>query len=283
MRTFIFSISMLLLGWIGNQKQPEKNRAQPENYQLVWADEFNRNGAPDSANWVYETGFRRNHEAQYYQKENVWCENGKLIIEARKENKANPDFLANSKDWRHNRKMIDYSSGCILTKGKHVWQYGRFEMRAKIDIHPGAWPAWWTLGTTHSWPGNGEIDIMEFYRGKLLANIACQKAARSAEWFSNKFSVDSLGGQKWAEKFHIWRMDWNSQSIALYIDNQLLNMVPLRLLENKDGSGFNPFTQPHYQLLNLAIGGDNGGDPSQTIFPIRFEVDYVRVYQQTSS
>jgi beta-glucanase (GH16 family) len=66
----------------------------------------------------------------------------------------------------------------------------------------------------------------------------------------------------------------------LYVDDQLLNKVSLDSLVNKDGSGFNPFKQPHYMLLNLAIGGDNGGDPSQTSFPKKFEIDYVRVYQK---
>lgn len=56
---------------------------------------------------------------------------------------------------------------------KKTWQYGRFELKARIDISPGMWPAWWTLGVEKGWPGNGEIDIMEYYRGKLLANIAC--------------------------------------------------------------------------------------------------------------
>ena len=75
-------------------------------------------------------------------------------------------------------------------------------------------------------------------------------------------------------------MDWNEDFIALYVDDHLLNKVPLDSLVNRDGSGFNPFKQPHYMLLNLAIGGDNGGDPSQTSFPKKFEIDYVRVYQK---
>ncbi|MEO8852330.1 MAG: glycoside hydrolase family 16 protein, partial [Ginsengibacter sp.] len=114
----------------------------------------------------------------------------------------------------------------------------------------------------------------------LLANIACLGKNHNAEWFSNRFNIDSMGGKKWASKFHIWRMDWNENFIALYVDDHLLNKVPLDSLVNKDGSGFNPFKQPHYMLLNLAIGGDNGGDPSQTSFPRKFEIDYVRVYQK---
>jgi beta-glucanase (GH16 family) len=121
---------------------------------------------------------------------------------------------------------------------------------------------------------------MEYYKGKLLANIACVGSDRKAEWYSKTQSVDSLGGRKWASQFHIWRMDWDETSIALFVDDQLLNRVELSKLYNKDGSNINPFQQPHYMLLNLAMGGMNGGDPGQTKFPNRFEVDYVRVYQK---
>ena len=82
--------------------------------------------------------------------------------------------------------------------------------------------------------------------------------------------------KRWPEKFHIWRMDWNKDSINLYVDDQLLNTSLLSETINADGS--NPFLQPHYILLNLALGA-NGGDPGQSRFPITFEVDYVRVYQ----
>jgi beta-glucanase (GH16 family) len=75
-------------------------------------------------------------------------------------------------------------------------------------------------------------------------------------------------------------MDWDDSSIALFLDDVLLNRVELSKLVNKDGSGINPFKQPHYMLLNLAMGGMNGGDLVDTKFPNRFEVDYVRVYQK---
>jgi beta-glucanase (GH16 family) len=250
------------------------------NYKLVWSDEFNKDGPPDSSSWTYENGFVRNQELQWYQPENARCEKGYLIIEARREEKPNPAYVPGSKDWRTDRPIINYTSACLITRGRKTWQYGRFEMKAKIDISPGLWPAWWTLGTAGRWPANGEIDIMEYYRKRLLANIACLNKDHRAEWFSNTFSTDSLGGKKWSAKFHIWRMDWTKEFIALYVDNQLLNKVSLDSLINKDGSGFNPFKQPHYMLLNLAIGGTSGGDPSDTPFPKEFVIDYVRVYQQ---
>jgi len=254
--------------------------AHHDGYELVWSDEFEKNGSPDSAKWSYENGFVRNEELQWYQPANAKCENGNLIIEARREDKPNPRYESASKDWRKNRAMINYTSSCLITAGKNSWKYGRFEMRGRIDISQGMWPAWWSLGIQKGWPANGEIDIMEYYSRKLLANIACLGEDKKTEWHSNIFPVDSLGGADWSSKFHVWRMDWTEAFIALYLDDQLLNKVAVDSLVNKDGSGFNPFKQPHYMLLNLAIGGANGGDPAGTSFPRKFEVDYVRVYQK---
>lgn len=256
------------------------NAYRSERYQLVWADEFNSGSRPDTNNWKYEQGLVRNEEAQWYQQENAFIEKGLLVIEARKEVKPNPHYEANNRDWKKSRKDINYTSSSINTSGKHSWQYGRFEMRGRIDISSGLWPAWWTLGTAGKWPANGEIDIMEYYRKRLLANIACMGSNRNAKWYSNTFSIDSLGGKEWASKFHTWRMDWDENAISLFVDDILLNRTSLDKLVNKDGTGLNPFKQPHYLLLNLAMGGMNGGDLADTKFPNRFEVDYVRVYQK---
>ena len=84
----------------------------------------------------------------------------------------------------------------------------------------------------------------------------------------------------WSAKFHLWRMDWDESSIKLYVDDLLLNEIDVTKTFNKDKEGKNPFRQPHYMILNLAIGGTNGGDPSKTKFPAKFEVDYVRVYKK---
>ena len=251
-----------------------------EGYRLVWSDEFNHEGRPDSSKWNYEYGLVRNEEQQWYQPENARCEKGLLVIEARREEKNNPGYSAGATDWRSKSPTAEYTSSCLITAGKAQWQYGRFEMRGRIDISDGLWPAWWTLGVSKNWPANGEIDIMEYYRKKLLANIALLGENNKTEWHSNIFSTDSLGGPDWASKFHVWRMDWTESFIALFIDDKLLNKVPMESLVNKDGSGFHGFKQPHYMLLNLAIGGQNGGNPEKTSFPRRFEVDWVRVYQQ---
>jgi beta-glucanase (GH16 family) len=248
---------------------------------LVWADEFNVDGAPDKNNWTFEKGFVRNHELQWYQPENAYCKKGKLIIEARRENRPNPNYDPNSQDWKKNRKEIEYTASSLKTQGLHSWKYGRIEMRARIDTRPGLWPAFWTLGVDGEWPRNGEIDIMEFYRGMLLANIAWGSETRfKGVWQDLKKPIETFEDRRWSKKFHVWRMDWDEKAIRLYVDNELLNFVELSQTVNRDGSGKNPFMQPHYLLINLAIGGDNGGDPAGTKFPSKYEIDYVRVYQR---
>lgn len=281
-------VSTIFLFWSSNVSNPvndpyktENNYHRNDEYKLVWADEFNNDGPVDSKNWGYETGFVRNHELQWYQDKNVFCEKGNLIIEARKVHEPNPDYVAGSSDWKKSREFIDYTSGCIKTAGRQSWKYGRFVMRARINTHMGLWPAFWTLGEKGRWPSNGEIDIMEFYREKLLANIAVGTEQPSkALWFSNTRLISSFNDVDWSNKFHIWRMDWDEQNISLYVDDILLNQQPMKSLYNRDSTGINPFQQPQYLLLNLAIGGDNGGDPISTDFPNRYEIDYVRVYQK---
>ncbi len=250
-------------------------------YKRVWADEFNQDGPPDPDNWVFERGFVRNNELQWYRPDNARCENGLLIIEARRERFPNPDHDPRSRSWRRTRPFVEYTSSCLTTRGKHEWTYGRFEIKARIDTRPGLWPAIWTLGSSRSWPRCGEIDIMEYYTGEILAN-ACWAAGRRwrGAWDTVRKPVAQLGGGDWPGRFHIWTMDWDPVSITIYVDGLLLNEIELEKTVNDRGRGANPFTEPHYILLNLALGGTRGGDPSDTEFPARFEVDYVRVYQK---
>ena len=241
-------------------------------------------GRPDAANWTYETGFVRNEELQWYQPGNARVEKGFLVIEARRERGANAAYLAGAADWRRGREFYEYTSSSLTTRGLRSWQYGRFEMRARIDTRPGLWPAFWTLGTIGRWPANGEIDIMEFYRGQLLANVAWlgPKPGR-ALWDDVRKPLAELGDANWSSRFHTWRMDWDRDFVRLFVDNELLNEVDLARTANGDGSGVNPLRQPHYLLVNLAVGGTQGGDPSATSFPARYEVDYIRVFQKPTA
>jgi len=251
---------------------------------LLWNDEFNIDGKPDPASWRYETGFVRNQELQWYQQDNANCKGGVLLIEGRREKVSNPRFAAGSQNWQASREFAGYTSASIQTRGFRQWLFGRFEIRARIDTAHGAWPAIWTLGIAKEWPSNGEIDIMEFYRIKdvptILANFAWGTEKRfSGKWDDLKKPLTDFTtvDADWIKKFHIWRMDWDNESIKLFLDNQLLNEVSLSETVNPDG--FNPFLQPHYLLLNLAIGA-NGGDPGRAQFPVKYEIDYVRIYQK---
>jgi beta-glucanase (GH16 family) len=248
-------------------------------YRLVWHDEFNRNGPPDPANWNYERGFVRNNELQWYQPENAICTNGLLVIEARHEHKPNPRYSPEHSGWREGRQWIDYTSSSLTSHHLHEFTYGKFEMRARIDTRLGSWPAFWTLGATPGlgWPACGEVDIMEYYTGKVLANIGYGLNDK-IKWSSIRKPLSELGGEAWSRQFHIWTMEWEPHKIDLLLDGKLMNHLDLSSADNADHG--NPFHSPVYLILNQSIGGDAGGDPSHTGFPVRYEIDWVRVYQR---
>lgn len=251
---------------------------QPGGWKLVWSDEFDKDGPPNPADWTDETGFVRNQEAQWYQPGNAWCEKGLLIIEARRERLRNPNFMEGSTNWKTNREFAEYTSASLTTKGLHSWLYGRFEMRARIDTRAGIWPAFWTVGVEGRWPANGEIDIMEYYRGMLLANLIWAGGEHTRS-FTKRKPLTTFDDPEWSHKFHVWRMDWDPDRIVITVDGLVLNDADLHQTLNPDAS--NPYRHAHQIILNLAIGGQSGGDPAATTFPSRFEVDYVRVYSKS--
>ena len=265
--------------------------AQEKEYQLVWSDEFDVEGKP-SKEWSYESGFVRNEELQWYQSGNAYVKDGCLVIEGRKDLLINPHYEAGSSDWRKNRKFIHYTSSSLTTKFSQQFLHGRFEIRAKIPVTSGAWPAIWLQGNKWEWPNNGEIDIMEYYikegQPSILANACWGSPERwKGIWDSAviPFTHFTEKDPHWAEKFHIWRMDWDKGFIRIYLDDELLNEIDLSNTQNQgyDGNTENPFANDvvgfkHYLLLNLAIGS-NGDEPDDSQFPFRFYVDYVRVYQ----
>ncbi len=256
----------------------------PEGYELVWSDEFNIDGPPDEAKWSFEKGFTRNYELQWYQPENAYVKDGRLIIKAKRESFLNPDYDPQSDNWRLNREDVHYTSASLRGEGKFSFKYGIMEVRARIDTTMGSWPAIWTLGDEGRWPERGEIDIMEFYRYQdeptILANAAwAGENDGRVIWDSAKIPLKEFQQSvpDWAERFHIWRMDWDEDYIKIYLNGELLNKIDVE--ESTRSDGYNPFRQPHFILLNLAIGS-NGGNPEFSEFPITYEVDYVRVFQK---
>jgi beta-glucanase (GH16 family) len=260
-----------------------KKPKAPKGMKLVWNDEFNKGAKPDTAFWRYERGFVRNQELQWYQEDNATVGKGVLHIEGRRERVKNPNYNAGSTRWNQSREYAEYTSSSIQTRGKKSWKFGIFEIRARIDTAMGSWPAIWTLGTSGGWPAGGEIDIMEFYRRKnepiLLSNVAWQGANRSTKWHTEIRPLTDFTAKDpdWVNKFHLWKMEWDSLSIKLYLDDYLINTT--MLIETINPDGRNPFLQAQYILLNLALGA-SGGNPSKTPFPVNYEVDYVRVYQK---
>jgi len=247
----------------------------PLGYALVFQDEFAQPGRPNPAYWVFEEGFVRNREAQWYQPQNAWVENGRLIIEARRETVPNPHHDPASDDWRRQRPNAEITSASLKTKGKRSWTHGIIEVRARFVPERGLWPAIWTVGDVGPWPKGGEIDIMEYYRDSILANTAWGDGT----WDTSITPMRHFLSRepRWGQKFHTWRLDWDADWIRIYLDGELLNETDLRVAINADGR--QPFQQPHHLILNLAVGA-TGGDFSQTKFPSRYEIEYVRVYQR---
>jgi beta-glucanase (GH16 family) len=248
--------------------QPQKKPGNATAYHLVWSDEFDQPGQPDPAKWSYDTGGDGwgNDEAQFYTSNklnNARVENGKLIIEARKENQG----------------TNLYTSARLVTKDKGDWQYGKLEVRAKIPRGRGSWPAIWMLGSNknYNWPDDGEIDIMEhvgFDQGKIHASVHCKKYYHSIG--TQKTAITTVNDC--SENFHVYSLTWNAEMIAIAVDGKNYFNFP------NEHSGYDawPFDNRMHLLLNIAVGGGWGGQQGidDTIFPIKMEIDYVRMYQE---
>lgn len=233
----------------------------PQTMVLAWADEFDRDGLPDASKWVYDIGTGSNGwgnaELQYYtnRAENAVISNGTLKIRAVKES-----FSGSA-----------YTSARMLSKGKYEFKYGRVEVRAKLPIGVGTWPAIWMMGTdigTVGWPACGEADIME-HRGSDLNRItsALHYPGRSG----GNPVVATTVIQNATTEFHLYRFDWTATSLKFYVDDKLFHEV-------QNNSNI-PYNKDFFILLNLAMGGGFGGPVDPAFTNATFEVDYVRVYR----
>lgn len=262
MRQF-FAAVCITICWLtacGARQSPQSPTAPSAG--AVWQDEFDRDGLPDASRWDYEVGLIRNNERQYYTRErtnNARVSNGVLIIEAHRERFQN----------------ADYTSASLTSRAS--WTYARIDVRAKLPKGRGSWPAIWTLGTNIrqvGWPACGEIDIMEhvgFDPGRIHANIHT-RAYNHVQGTNkgNSVMVPAPDGE-----FHVYSAEWTPQQIAMSVDG----LRYFTFAKEAGGTPVWPFDAPQYLILNLAIGGNWGGQRGidDEAFPMRYEIDYVRV------
>lgn len=232
-------------------------------YQLVWQDEFETDGALDDTKWVFDLGAGGwgNNELQTYtnDEQNVIVADGSLRITA----------INNGGS---------YTSARIKTQGKFDQTYGRFEARIKLPWGPGIWPAFWMLGAdieTNPWPNCGEIDIME-YRGQQPNLI--HGSVHGPGYSGGAAITKSYGfpNDRFDLDFHLFAVEWGKDYIHYFVDDELYQVI-----EPADVTGEWVFDAPFFMILNVAVGGDYVGFPTDdTPFPQTMYVDYVRVYRE---
>lgn len=243
---------------------PAAERGAPD-----WSDEFDTAGAPDPAKWDYEVGLVRNKEAQFYTRarpENAVVEDGHLVITARKE------------AWSENGKTAAYTSASVITLGKHEFQYGRVEVRAKLPAGLGMWPAIWFLGSDRTkvgWPKCGEIDLME-YVGHDPDRIHCTVHSTTlGDQPKHTSKGTAVKAPDAAADWHVYALELHRGRMEMELDGKTVFTC------RDDGTFAWPFDKPVYLILNLAVGGSWGGKKGidDTRFPQRMLVDYVRAWK----
>lgn len=233
----------------------------PGTPSLFWAEEFDVNGAPNTATWGYDMGNGSggwgNQELQYYtdRASNVVVSGGTLKITAKREN----------------YNGFAFTSTRLLSKGKFSLKYGRIDIRAKLPAGGGTWPALWMLGNNIDavgWPNCGEIDIME-HKGND------QNRIHGTLHYPGRFGGNADGSSvivsNVSTEFHIYSVDWTATSIKIYVDNQLIHTVA--------NSNNLPFNQEFFLILNVAMGGTFGGAVDPAFSSSTMEVDYIRIYK----
>ncbi len=245
-----------------------------QNYQLVFADEFNGT-AVDPNNWTFLFGDGTdvglppgwgNNELQYYREENTTVSGGFMTITAREE------FF----------EGYNYTSSRLITEGKHDFTYGRFEMRAKMPIGQGLWPAYWMFftapGAYGGWAASGEIDIMEYLGDKpneVFGTIHFGEPFPGNLFSSIEYTLPS---GDFNEDFHLFAIEWEPGEIRWFVDEVLY--ATQNIWWSNGGPYPAPFDQDFHLLLNLAVGGNLPGNPDETtVFPQEYVIDYVRVYE----
>ncbi len=226
--------------------------------RLVWSDEFNTDGAPNASNWNYNLGAGGwgNNELQTYtnNSENVVVEEGKLKIIAKVD------------------ATVGYTSARIKTENLYEFTYGTIEVRAKLPAAQGTWPAIWLLGANFDqvgWSACGEIDIMEqpgWDKNKVLGTCHWSFNGNYAG-YGLETSVTNA-----TTSFKTYKLQWTEGgAIRIFVDdNEYFVMSTNSTM---------PFNKDFFIILNIAIGGNLGGDVDPAFTEDTMEIDYVRVYQ----
>jgi beta-glucanase (GH16 family) len=239
------------------------------NWSLTWSDEFDLEAgkALDDTRWGFDVGGNGwgNGQLEY---------NSDRLDNASHDGEGNLAIVARREAFGENQ----YTSARIITRGRFEQAYGRFEARIQLPRGQGIWPAFWLLGGnfgTVGWPQCGEIDIMEF-RGQEPWKIAGSlhgPAYSGATPVSKTYTLPGTGD--FSDGFHVFRVDWNPQSISWFVDGYLFQSVALSSLPGEP-----VFDHPFFIILNVAVGGGYVGSPDgSTVFPQTMKVDYVRVYE----
>jgi uncharacterized protein (TIGR03437 family) len=240
-------------------------------WTLSWSDEF-EGATLDTTKWNYDIGGNGwgNQEMEYYtsRTDNVYLEGGKLVIKA----------------IRESYQGSQYTSGRILTKGKFAQAYGRIAARIKIPFGQGIWPAFWMLGSnidSAGWPGCGEIDIMENIGREpgIVHGTMHGPGYSGGNGIGAPYSLPA--GQRFADDFHLYAIEWEPDVIRWYVDDQLYKTT--RRSDIPAGTNW-VFDHEFFVLLNVAVGGGWPGNPDNTTqFPQQMTVDYVRVYRRAQA
>ena len=230
---------------------------------LIWSDEFDTDGSPDSSKWGYDSGAGGwgNNESQYYtnRSDNVIVEDGFLKIIAKKEN----------------YNGAEYTSTRMLTMGKFEFTYGRVEVRAKLPIGDGTWPAIWMLGANFSsvgWPDCGEIDIME-HAGIRQGTVSSAMHTPSSYGGTVNHGDQYLSDVSTA--FHVYSLEWNNEEMIFTVDD----VEHYRYNPSTKNSSTWPYDLDQFLIFNVAMGGTFGGTIDPNFTQSSMEIDYVRVYQ----
>ncbi len=272
-RTFLVAAALCASGlFVLTACEKEAIQELPQrNWELTWSDEFDGNAGnlPDSTRWTYDIGTGDNgwgnSELQFYTKRpsNVQLNGeGNLEITARRENFSGMAF----------------TSARLKTKGIFAQKYGRFEARIKTPTGPGIWPAFWMLGANIDsvpWPQCGEIDIME-QRGQESHINHGSVHGPGYSGGNSKTKSYALTNGRFDNQFHLYAVEWGEGYIDYFVDNFLYQRIT-----PADLTGEWVFNQPFFLIMNIAIGGNFVGFPTNnTPFPQTMTVDFVRVYKQ---